>query len=66
MARTTINKVNAALKTAGHDAELVKGAGYFYFVGPDAPVYSSGVYVYHLNSFDVAQWVREFDALKDR
>jgi hypothetical protein len=58
--RVTINKVNQALKDQKITAELVRGDGYFYFVGDSLDISkSSSVYVYHLNSLTVEDWVEE-------
>jgi hypothetical protein len=57
--RATTKKVNAALEAAGFaGAEIVRGAGYFYFAGPG--YVTGGVYVYHLTSLTVEEWVAEF------
>jgi hypothetical protein len=62
--RTTIAKVNAALKAAGHDAELVRGRGYFYFVSTPALTEDS-VNVFHLGALTVDEWVAEYEAKLD-
>lgn len=59
--RTTITAINKALAAAGIDAELVKGRGYFYFVGSDMDyAEEQGVYgVFRLSDLSVTQWVEE-------
>jgi len=59
--RTTLAAVNKALAAAGIDAELVKGDGYFYFVGQDVELArEQGVYgVFRLNDLSLEQWVEE-------
>lgn len=59
--RTTLAAVNKALAAAGIDAELVKGRGYFYFVGSDMDYADEqGVYgVFRLSDLSVTQWVEE-------
>lgn len=60
MARVTIRAVNAAIAAAGLSAELVRGRGYFYFIGADverAP--ATSVLVYHLSALTVDGWLRE-------
>lgn len=59
--RTTLAAVNKALAAAGIDAELVKGRGYFYFVGSDMDyAEEQGVYgVFRLSDLSVSQWVEE-------
>lgn len=58
---TTLAAVNKALAAAGIDAELVKGRGYFYFVGSDMDyAEEQGVYgVFRLSDLSVTQWVEE-------
>jgi hypothetical protein len=58
----TLKKVNAELTRAGIRAELVKGDGYFYFVGQDVELaQEQGVYggVSRLNNLSLKQWVEE-------
>ena len=57
----TINQINKALKAAGIDkVELVKGKGYFYFVGDGLPsVSNASVNVYRLKQLSIEQWVDE-------
>jgi len=58
MKRVTINNVNAALKGAGIDAELVRGKGYFYFAGPAMDrVYDACVCTMFITDFSVQRWV---------
>lgn len=57
----TLRKVNGELTRAGIRAELVKGDGYFYFVGQDVELaQEQGVYgVFRLNDLSLEQWVEE-------
>ena len=57
----TLKKVNAELVRLGIRAELVKGDGYFYFVGQDVELaQEQGVYgVFRLNDLTLDQWVEE-------
>lgn len=66
--RLTLNAINRALAERGHAEKLVRGRGYFYFTGGAASEWNrSGVYVYHLNSYTLAEWLAERDNLaKDR
>lgn len=59
--RTTLAAVNKALAAAGIDAELVKGRGYFYFVGSvvDYAEEQGVCGVFRLSDLSVAQWVEE-------
>ena len=66
MARLTLKAINAALEAAGHPERLVKGAGYFYFVGGTSDEWPrQGVYVYRLGHLTLAEWVREHANLKE-
>jgi len=56
--RATVNK---AIKHLG-DIELVKGSGYFYFVGGSVDVNADGVYVYSLNELPLERWIEEAKA----
>jgi hypothetical protein len=56
--RVTLNKINAAIKAAGGEDELVRGNGYFYFVGEDTPKWhQASVYTMFLSDFTVEEWV---------
>lgn len=66
MTAVTKKNINAALKTAGHDAEIWRGEGYCYFYGPDADnLPQCSVYVPYLKDLTVAQWVEAFEHLKE-
>jgi hypothetical protein len=61
---TRCAQVNKALRAAGFQEELVRGNGYFYFVGGDAASWpSSSVLVYSITGLTVAQWIAERDLL---
>ena len=66
MVRLTINNVNAALKEAGFDAELVKGNGYFWFDSDESIMwYTSSVSVYRLSDIPTVEaWVAEYIRMK--
>lgn len=53
----SINKEIAKLLGAG--IELVKGAGYFYFIGANADTGAGGVYVYKVSELSMAEWLEE-------
>ena len=58
--RLTFARVNAALKAAGIDAELVQGDGYLYFAGPAVEFASStSVAVCRLNHLSIESWLYE-------
>lgn len=59
--RVTINNINAALKSAGIDGEILKGQGYYYFCGPDFDLTDErGVYgVLRLGELSIERWVAE-------
>lgn len=57
--RVTLKKINE--KIAKHGVELVKGSGYFYFVGTDNrfnEIHLNSVYSTILSVMTVTQWVR--------
>ena len=56
-----LSTVNAEIQRQGFDAELVKGEGYFYFLGPDVErAYSTMVNVTRLNQISLDQWMIRF------
>lgn len=63
--RTTLRKVNEALKARGHAEELVRGGDrYFWFSGGQSDGwYQSGVYGYNLGDLTVGGWCDERDRL---
>lgn len=67
MARTTLRKVNQALKDAGFvDIELVAGNGYYWFSGGDSVLWhSQSVMTNHLTSRTPEEWVDEARLLRD-
>jgi len=58
---TTRATVNKSIKHFG-DIELVKGDGYFYFVGGSVNIDASGVYVYSIKELTLTQWIEEAKA----
>jgi hypothetical protein len=62
----TLPQVNNALRKAGIKDELVKGEGYFYFMGDEASGWrDSAVHVFRLNEMTVQQWVDQYKELKN-
>jgi len=61
-----ITDINKALKIAGYEGyKLVRGKGYFYFIGNDSMFWeTSSVYVYRLDELTIQQWVDNFEILK--
>jgi hypothetical protein len=59
--RLTILNVNKAIVALGIKAELVKGEGYFYFIGDDVDAcLSTSVYVYRLTDIPtIIGWIDE-------
>lgn len=56
----TIKAVNKAIASRNIKAELVRGSGYFYFVGPDVEYAgTTSVMVPRLNDLTLAQWIEE-------
>jgi len=65
--RVTVKAINNELKRLGHDAQLVKGDGYFYLSsGETAAWLDRTVKVPTLASLTLEQWVEEFEKLKRR
>lgn len=61
--RVTINNINKQLPPG---YEIVKGNGYFYFIGNDAlDWYSSSVYVNKLTDLSMERWLEEFNDCKN-
>lgn len=59
-----LSAINRALKELGIKMELVKGEGYFYFVGEDCDDReSTSVMVYRLNQLTKEQWIEEARSL---
>lgn len=59
---TTINHINKDLAKLG-DIKLVKGKGYFYFVGKNVNVWAESVYVYRLNELTPKRWFEQAKAV---
>jgi hypothetical protein len=59
---TTLKQVNKKLAERGHEFELVKGNGYFYFAptGKDDN-FGPTVYVCYLYELSVDRWVQELE-----
>lgn len=57
-----LRTVNKAIIAKGWKMELVKGDGYFYFIGDEASVCMFGVYVHSLNQLTLADWIDEAHA----
>jgi hypothetical protein len=63
--RLTVKATNDELKRLGHDAQLMKGDGYFYFTsGETSNWLDRTVKVPTLSSLTLEQWVEEFMKLK--
>lgn len=57
---TTIKKVNEEIVKIGIQAELIKGDGYFYFIGDDVELaFTTSVMVNSLNQLSLEEWVEE-------
>lgn len=54
----TRKEVNRAIAHLG-DIELIKGSGYFYFIGNAVSTSASGVYVNSLNELSLDEWIAE-------
>lgn len=64
MANVTRAQVNKAIKNLGQ-IELIKGNGYFYFVGDSVSVDASGVYVNSIGQLTLDQWIAEANAVME-
>lgn len=60
---TTLEKINTAIANLG-DIELVKGKGYFYFIGLSVSVHASGVYVNSVKDLSLEEWIKEAEAIQ--
>lgn len=60
MPTITRTQVNKAIQKAGmQEIELVKGKGYFYFIGDNVDLSKPSVYVYKVNDLTMDQWIQE-------
>src|SRR5215471_14107484 len=63
--RVTLKSVNEELARLGHNVELVKGGGYFFFRGGEADDWiDRAVQVATISSLTLEQWIGEYDRLK--
>ena len=59
--RLVLSSVNRELQRLGHNVELAKGKGYFYFHSGEAANWiDPGVRVRKLNDLTLKQWVEQF------
>ena len=64
-ARVTLKAVNDELARRGHNAQLAKGDGYFYFwTGEAVDWLDRTVKVSTLSALTLEQWIEEFRRLK--
>jgi hypothetical protein len=64
--RLHLKVINEELARRGHKAELVKGAGYFYFQSGETENWiNRGVAVRTINMLTLKQWMEEFRRLKE-
>lgn len=61
--RVTLNKINEAVRASGHNEQLVKGNGYYYWINGEAYKFREmGVYgVSHLNELTIEQWIADLE-----
>lgn len=60
----TLKQVNKAIVAKGIAAELVKGEGYYYFIGDAVDgAFTTSVGVYRLNQLPLEQWLAELDKI---
>ena len=63
--RMTLKAINQELSRCGHEAQVEKGDGYFYFIGEDVSSWlDRTVKVTTVGSLTLEQWVEEFNRLK--
>ena len=66
MTTLTLKSVNKALAAEGLNLELHKGAGYFYFTGPDSErAECASVFTYRLNDQPLETWVRDARSVRE-
>lgn len=59
-----LRTINKAIASKGIAVELVKGDGYFYFVGEAVEnADTSSVMVFRLNDLTLDQWMEELDSI---
>lgn len=59
-----LKTVNNEITKRGIDAKLVKGNGYYYFIGPAVDgAFSTSVCVYRLNQLPLEQWLFILDEI---
>ena len=66
MTRLTLKAVNKAIAAKGIKAELVKGEGYFYFIGDAVETGhadSTSVWAFSLNQLNLDAWLDELDVI---
>lgn len=63
--KVSLTAVNSALKQIGADETLVKGKGYFYFIGGESTEWNQqSVYVFSIKELSIEQWITEYQNLK--
>lgn len=66
MARATKKAINAELKKLGIDAEIVRGEGYYFLIGPGVDGwYQTGIYTYALGHMPLERWMDAIKAMRD-
>ena len=56
----TLRRINREIAKRNICAELVKGKGYFYLIGPDVEfAESTSIYVYRLNQISLTSWMTD-------
>jgi hypothetical protein len=63
----TVKAVNDALASLGIDGKLVKGFGYYYFVGPAFDQHkNTSIHIRVLRRLSLKQWVKEATDILNR
>ena len=62
--RVTINNINKALAARGHNAQIVKGECYFYFIGEDCGAWvTTSVFSPRLTDDTVDGWIDSYEMM---
>jgi hypothetical protein len=60
----TLGDINKALRSQGVKDKLVKGRGYFYFVGDASAWPDNAVHVHNVSDLDLDAWIAHYERLK--
>lgn len=60
----TVGDINKALRARGIKDKLVRGSGYYYFVGDASAWPDNAVHVYNVSDLDLDAWIAHYERLK--